>query len=207
MLGLMMVIGIAVFMTPVFGQGERERVPVGDIGPTKVPNPRIPTLGCCRCLEGSNTLDLSTLAGSAWTLNNVPVSIVNTPTAAWNIPTNGAKWVSVNAGGTSTGTANYDYKLRFLVPNCAINQEVRLTGTLGADNNVSVFLDGAQISTCSNNNCFKASSPPPPFNTLVIPNSTGMHELVVKVRDAGGFTGMFVNAKLVGKCSTKMTKD
>ncbi|MEQ1922436.1 MAG: hypothetical protein ABL952_07995 [Pyrinomonadaceae bacterium] len=204
-LGLMMVIGIAAFMTPVFGQGDRERSPIGISDAVRVPNPRVPTLACCRCLEGSNTLDLSTIAGSAWTVNSVPVSIVTSPTVAWNIPTSGAKWVSANVSGNSGSTNDYVYKLKFVVPNCSISQDIRLTGTLGADNNVQAFLDSTQISTCSGSYCFKAgSTAPPPFNVAVGP---GSHELIVRVKDEGGLTGMFVNAKLVGKCSTKLTKD
>lgn len=140
-------------------------------------------------------------------VNNSPVTILATPISAWNIPTSGAKWVSINAGGTSSGTNTYDYKLRFAVPKCAIDQEVRLTGTVGGGNNVQVLLNGAPISTCTNGTCFKASTAPPPFNAIVAPTQNGMYELIVRVKDEGVYTGIFINAKLVGKCSTKLTKD
>lgn len=193
-------------VSSLFAQLDRGTGKVKDPIDVRIERAKMPTLGCCKCLEGSNTLDLSTIQGNDWTVNGNPVSFLTSPSTAWNIVTGGAKWVSYNSSGATGGApGEYLYKLKFFVPNCAISQEIMLTGTLGADNNVTVLLDNNPVSTCTGSYCFKAgSTAPPPINTAVGP---GQHELIVKVKNESGPTGMFINAKLVSKCSTKLTKD
>jgi hypothetical protein len=47
---------------------------------------RAPTLGCCRCLGGSNTLDLSTISSNNWTVAGNPVAFLTTIHPLWNLP-------------------------------------------------------------------------------------------------------------------------
>jgi len=102
-----------------------------------------PTLGCCRCLGGTNTLDLSTVSSNSWTVNNNAVAFLAQIHPLWNINPGPAQWVStVATGGTGIiPKVTFDYSLKFIVPRCAIEQRVTLTGNFGGDDDVSVYLD------------------------------------------------------------------
>jgi hypothetical protein len=170
----------------------------------------VPTLACCRCLGGTNSLDLSTIPSNNWTVAGNPVAFLTTIHPAWNLPTGPARWVSTVASG---GTGNiavgaYEYKLKFVVPACAIEQGVSLTGNYGGDDDVpGVFLDNVNTSTsvslasCSNGWCFNSTnnSNPRTFSATVLP---GTYYLRVKIQNSGGPSGMFVNAKLTSRCRT-----
>ena len=171
---------------------------------------KIPTLGCCKCLGGANSLDLSTIPSNNWTVNGNAVAFPTAIHSLWNLPTGTAKWVSTVLTG-STGNipgGSYEYKLQFVVPNCTIDQKVTLSGNYGGDDDVQVFLDntsGSAISSCSGGWCFNTKNPPAPFNTTI--TTPGLHILIIKVQNSGASpSGMFVNAKLTGTCSSKMTK-
>src|SRR6185436_10183485 len=64
---------------------------------------KVATLGCCRCLGGTNSLDLSTISSNNWTVNGNLVSFLTTINPFWNLPTVSASWVSTVATG---GTGN-----------------------------------------------------------------------------------------------------
>lgn len=168
-----------------------------------------PKLGCCKCLGESNSLDLSTTIANKWTVNGNAVAFPTAIHSLWNLPIGTAKWVSTIMTG-STGSipgGSYEYKLQFEVPNCTIDQKVTLSGNYGGDDDVQIFLDnttGTPISQCSGGWCFNTKNTPAPFNTTVTP---GTHTLIVKVQNSGiSPSGMFVNAKLTGTCSSEMTK-
>lgn len=165
--------------------------------------PTGPTLGCCKCLGGSNTLDLSTISSNHWTVNNNPVVFLaqNQINSAWNINTGSAQWVSTSAGGGNGAAGDFDYKLSFVVPECTIRQQVTLTGSFSADNNVAIYLDSVSplnlIATCTGNYCFNSSHSLTP--KLVGPGLS--HALIVRVNNIGGPQGMFINARLSGACA------
>lgn len=168
-------------------------------------------LGCCKCLGGANSLDLSTVGSNAWTLNGNPVAFLSAVHPAWNINPGPAKWVSAAANGATAGLPPgvYEYRLNFVVPACTIGQSVTLTGNYGADNDVAVFLDDASgpaaggnphfVSQCTGNWCFNSSKNPLP-SFLNKPVSPGQHTLIVRVKNESGPSGMFVNATLTGAC-------
>jgi hypothetical protein len=173
---------------------------------------RAATLGCCKCLGGTNTLDLSTASPNAWTVTNGnPVSFLTALHPLWNINPGPAKWVSTAAGGGTVGTpaGSYEYRLDFVVPACTIEQRVTLAGNFGGDDDVDLFLDNATgpanptnpffISQCTGGWCF--NTPKKTLQTftrtITIP---GPHTLIVKVTNGGGPSGMFVNATLTGAC-------
>ncbi|HET6975413.1 MAG TPA: hypothetical protein VFI24_03760 [Pyrinomonadaceae bacterium] len=169
---------------------------------------RVATLACCRCLGGSNSLDLSTISSNAWTVNGNPVAFLTSINGFWNLPTGPAKWVStVGTGGTGGIAAGaYEYKLRFVVPACTIEQRVTLAGNYGGDDDVpGVFLDNittstsTQVASCSGGWCFNSTnnSNPRTFSTSVPP---GTYDLRVKIQNGGGPSGMFINAKLTSTC-------
>jgi hypothetical protein len=165
-----------------------------------------PTLGCCTCLGGTNTLDLSTTSSNNWTVNGNPVVFLTQSQLNqwWNLNPSPASWVSTVATG-STGNilmGTYDYKLKFVVPCCAIEQRVTLSGNYGGDDNVFVYLDNIAnanlISQCTGGWCFNTQNPPPPLNYVVSP---GPHTLIVRVVNTGASpSGLFVSAKLTGTC-------
>jgi hypothetical protein len=172
---------------------------------------RAATLGCCKCLGGTNMLDLSTVSTNAWTVNGGPAFFLPAPNVAWNLNPGPAQWVSTAANGvTGVAAGTYEYRLNFIVPECAIGQRVTLTGNYGGDNTVAVFLDNASGQSDASNPDFVAQCPRigycfssvhnpslPSFSRAVGP---GNHVLIVKVQNDGGPSGMFVNAKLVGAC-------
>lgn len=168
-----------------------------------------PTLGCCKCLGGTNTLDLSTVSSNFWTVNGNPVSFLSALHPAWNINPGPAKWVSTVANGSSSGigAGTYEYRLDFVVPACTIDQKVTITGNYGGDDDVSVHLDSASsapISTCVGGWCF--NTPKKTLSTFSAAVGSGTHALIVKVKNDGGPSGMFVNAKLTGTCTSEPTK-
>jgi hypothetical protein len=170
---------------------------------TTDPMVKVPTLGCCKCLGGTNTLDLSTISSNGWTVNGNPVAFPTQINQWWNLSTGPAKWVSTVATG-STGNVSlgtYDYKLNFIVPNCAIEQRVTLDGTYGGDDAIFVYLDNTAnlISQCTGGWCFNTQHTPPPI--VNYPVIGGSHALIVRVKNTGlSPSGMFVNAKLTGTC-------
>jgi hypothetical protein len=169
---------------------------------------KAPTLGCCKCLGGTNTLDLSTLSSNNWTVTNGGItnpavflagSQIN---SAWNINPGPAQWVSTSASSGTGSGGDFDYKLNFVIPDCAIRQSITLAGSYGGDNNVALYLDsitGANlIAQCAGNWCFSTSHQPlPTFSKNVNP---GPHALIVRVNNVSGPSGMFINAKLTGNC-------
>jgi hypothetical protein len=169
-----------------------------------------PTLGCCKCLGGTNALDLSTTSQNRWTVNGGTAVFLTATHPAWNINPGPAQWVSSAATGGTGGlpAGDYEYRLDFVVPACTIEQRVTLTGNYGGDDNLSVFLDNAAgpassanpnfISQCTGGWCF--NTPRKTLSTFSFPVSPGPHALIIKVRNDGGPTGMFVNAKLTGAC-------
>ena len=166
------------------------------------------TLGCCKCLGGTNTLDLSTVSSNAWTVawtvnNGAPVAFLTSIHPAWNVNPGPAQWVSTVATGASgVATGDYFYRLDFIVPECAIGQDVTLKGNVGGDDDFDVYLDntsGAPLTSCAGW-CFNT-----PKNTLHTFTNTGAilpgpHALIVKIHTGGGPSGMFVNATLTGAC-------
>ncbi len=190
------ILAVLVFGNLVMAQDERTSIP----GPNPIKGP---TLGCCKCLEGGNSLDLSTVSANKWTVNSSPVAFVSPISSAWNLSTGIAKWVSTVANGNAPA-GDYEYRLAFFVPNCTIDQQITLTGNSGADNEVKVFLDTTgPLAQCGNPGfCFKT----PNGVTFSTPVGPGAHTLIVQVKNYGNTSGMFVNATLTSKCSTKLTK-
>jgi hypothetical protein len=167
--------------------------------------PTGPTLGCCKCLGGSNALDLSTISSNPWTVNSNPVVFLaqNQINSAWNINPGPAQWVSTSAGGGNGAAGNFDYKLSFMIPECTIRQQVTLSGSYGGDNNVALYLDSVipanLIAQCTGNWCFSTSHQPLPTFTKAV--GPGPHALIVRVNNQGGPQGMFINARLSGACA------
>jgi hypothetical protein len=168
----------------------------------------VATLGCCKCLGGSNSLDLSTITSNSWTVNGGPVAFLSTTHSAWTLPTGPAKWISTVATGGTGGVASgaYDYQLNFVVPACSISQQVTLSGSYGGDDNIQVFLDSNAISPACAGWCFNAAHQPGGLNFSSPNVAVGNHTLTVKVKNDGGPSGMFINAKLAGTCSNSLTK-
>lgn len=186
------------------GLGVAAVVPQASAGPTAA----IPTLGCCRCLRGTNLLDLSTIATVPWTVaagaaSPIPAVVVPTPNPYWNLPTSGAQWVSASTAGASwLPGGTYVYRLQFYVPRCTIPQTVRLTGVAGADDDFNLYIDSnpTPVSSCSGGWCFNTSNPTPPFTVNGI--GPGLHTLTMSVvNGSAGPTGMFVSAVLEGTCT------
>jgi hypothetical protein len=169
------------------------------------------SLGCCKCLGGTNTLDLRTVAPNRGSVNGGAAVFLSSIHPAWNINPGPASWVSTVPTGATGGVAAgiYEYRLDFVVPACTIEQRVTLTGNYGADNDVAAFLDDASgqpdasnpsfMSQCTGSWCFNSTRTPtlPTFSRAVGP---GPHTLIIRVRNDGGPSGMFVNATLVGAC-------
>ena len=168
------------------------------------------TLGCCKCLGGTNTLDLSTVSSNAWTVNGNPVAFLAATHPAWNINPGPAKWVSTtpNGGTGSVPTGSYEYRLDFVVPACTIEQRVTLAGNFGGDDDLDLFLDNATgpanqqnpffLGQCAGGWCF--NTPKQSLRTFARAVAPGPHTLIVKVKNGGGPSGMFVNATLSGAC-------
>jgi hypothetical protein len=168
----------------------------------------VPTLGCCKCLGGSNTLDLSTVSSNQWTVNGSPVVFVTTVNPFWTMNPSPANWVSTVANTTTNVPGiTYDYKLAFAVPRCTIEQRASLSGSFAGDDDVFVYLDSAVppklIAQCTGGWCFNISHKPiPTFNNYAV--GPGSHTLIVRVKNAAGGpspSGMFINAKLTGNCA------
>lgn len=201
-------------LSPLHAQSPEARVSATDASAAAKPFP-IPkdvlTLGCCRCLGGSNKLDLSTVAGVPWTVSygsgpQTPAVILPVPHPAWNLPTGGAQWVSASALGTSNLPAGtYTYRLKFYVPKCTIPQRVVLSGQGGADDEFKLYLDSnpTPISACSGGWCFNTANPTAPFAASV---GVGFHTLTMSVVNTGGPSGMFLRAALEGRCTDSLTQ-
>lgn len=167
-----------------------------------------PTLGCCRCLDGTTNLDLSTVPSNNWTVtdNGITKPAVflaqNQINSAWNINPGPAQWVSTSSAGGG-GVGDFVYKFSFEVSNCTIPQTITLAGNFGADNNIDVYLDntGNLVGQCTGNWCFSTSHQPLP--TFTTPVQPGWHTLIVKVNNISGPSGMFINARLTGHCAVK----
>lgn len=162
------------------------------------------TLGCCKCLGGTNTLDLSTVSSNKWTVNGAPVSFLSAIHPLWNLNPGPAQWVSsaANGGTGSIAPGAYEYRLDFVVPACTIGQEVTLTGNVGGDDGFDVYLDSATppnlLTQCATGWCF--NTPKQTLHTFTRSVAPGTHTLIVKVANGGGPSGMFVNASLTGAC-------
>lgn len=198
------VFALSVFIIPVSAQIDKSmkaEVPRETFGRVKVP-----TLGCCECLNGTNTLDLSTVAGNNWTVNGNPVAFVNPVNGLWNLDTQSVKWVSTTVNGSigSVPVGDFEYRLSFSVPDCTIGQEVALSGFSGGDDGMEIFLDNIKLAQCITGWCFNTQKPLTTFTSSITP---GTHNLVVKVHNSGGPSGMFVNAKLTSRCSNSLTKN
>jgi hypothetical protein len=177
--------------------------------------PPTPTLGCCKCLGGTNSLDLSTISSNHWTVNGNPVVTVTTVNPYWTINPGPANWVSTVANSnTNVSVGTYDYKLVFVVPRCSIDQHVTLSGNYGGDDDVYVYLDNTTpanlLSHCSGGWCFNAAHKllSTFTNKPVGPLS---HTLIVRVingsrLDPPSPSGMFLNATLTGVCTKNLTK-
>lgn len=175
------------------------------------PRPVAPaSLSCCKCLGGANELDLSTVASNRWTVNGGAAVLLSSVHPAWNINPGPASWVSTAAGGGTGGIpeGTYEYRLDFVVPACTIEQRVTLAGNVSGDDIFEAFLDDATgpantgnqfyLAGCSVGWCF--NKPRQSLQTFTRNVSPGPHALIVRVRNGGGPSGMFVNAKLVGAC-------
>ncbi len=175
-----------------------------------------PSLPCCECLGKVTTLDLSTITSNNWTVtdtNNVtsPVVLVSPIHSAWNLNTGPAKWVSTSAAGGSANLVGgtYDYKVNFVVPRCAIERRVTLSGNYGGDDDIFVYLDNTTtpnlISKCTGGWCFNTQNQPIPFSNFAV--SPGNHTLIVRVVNSSASpTGMFINANLTGTCRSELTQ-
>jgi hypothetical protein len=167
-------------------------------------------LGCCKCLGGTNTLDLSSVSSNNWRVNNSPVAFPSAINSYWNLNPAPAQWVSPLANGSTNAVppGTYDYKLDFVVPNCSIGQKVTLSGRYGGDDNIYVYLDNIAsanlISQCTGGWCFNTQNPPPQFPNYPVV-TPGIHTLIVRVVNGGGPSGMFINARLTGTCSSQLT--
>jgi hypothetical protein len=171
-------------------------------------------LGCCKCLGGTNSLDVSTIPTNNWTVNGNPAVVVTNPHPAWNLVTGPAKWLSTvaTAGQGNVAAGTYEYKLNFVVPACTISQQVTLSGNYGGDDDVlGVFVDNISTSTstsiasCSGGWCFNTTNNTNP-RTFTANISPGFYVLRVKIQNGGGPSGMFVNAKLNGACAREPVK-
>jgi hypothetical protein len=214
---MIMILAMLVFGNTLMGQKQTEKtkiVPPDDrvidaVKPDDDLKEKVPVLGCCQCLGGTNSLNLSTIAGNNWRVAGSPAAFITTPHSAWNLPTSGASWVSTVASGASTNLpiSTLDYELKFKVQNCTIPQTVTLTGKVGGDDDIAVYLDntsGTALSSCTGGWCFNTSNPPPAISTTV---GAGWHKLIVRVNNGGvSPSGMFVNAKLTSNCSKSPTK-
>ena len=159
------------------------------------------TLPCCKCLGGTSTLDLSTISANPWSVNGSPAVFLSAIHPLWDINPGPAQWVStVASGGTGyVAPGLYVYKLQFVVPKCAIEQRVSITGNYGGDDDVSISLDSNPPSQCSGGYCFNAAHHSlPTFGPWLV--TPGTHTLIVNVQNSGGPSGMFVNAKLTTTC-------
>jgi hypothetical protein len=169
------------------------------------------TLGCCKCLGGTNSLDLSTISSNRWTVNNGnAVAFLTVTHPAWNINPGPAQWVSTTAGGGMSGipAGTYEYRLDFFVPECTIKQDVTLTGNVSGDDTFDAFLDSSTgaantsnplyLAGCSAGWCF--NKPKQSLQTFTRNVGPGPHALIVRINNSGGPSGMFVNATLTGAC-------
>lgn len=195
-------------VTQAFAQERTEAMPGGTATP--VPDRKIPTLGCCRCLGEKNTLDLGTHAGNPWRVNGMPAVIVTSPNAAWSPSPGSAKWISTNAAGNGGANATYRYTLQFRVEKCVIPQSIVFKGlSVAADNRYSVSLSGpagaspsvpCPAAAAATGHCFSVAGRLNNFAVWpVIP--PGVYTLNVDVTNISGPSGLSLDAVLEGRCS------
>ncbi len=183
---------------------------------TAVPMPlpqKMPSLGCCRCLGGENTLDLSTIPSNPWRVNGQPAALVASPNPAWAPASNPAKWISANAAATGGVNASYRYTLQFKVEKCTIPQTITLKGlAVAADNYYEVFLSGpggnSPIVPCpsaaaATGHCFTPAGQLNNFAAWPV-TVPGIYTLNVNVKNISGPTGMFINALVEGRCTKEI---
>lgn len=184
--------------------------PRGNLPIAVVPE-RMPTLGCCHCLGGENTLDLGTVPGNPWRVNGQPAVPVASPNVAWSTQTHGARWVSLTTGANGGSNTNDHYTLQFRVEKCTIPQSIVLKGVAAAgDNFVKVYLTGPVGAgpvqcTVAGGYCFTASNQLNNFAAWPV-TAPGVYTLNVDVRNLGGPTGMFISAVLEGRCTKEPVK-
>lgn len=165
-------------------------------------NNRVVPVPCCTCVDGSvKSVALSTGA-IPWTVTGPGASggnAVGVSHAAWS-PLAGASWVAPSSGSSSSAQAGtYVYTVRFQVPRCVIGGRVTIKGKAGADNRVTVKLDGATIgSTPGNTNAGFQAANFASFSASV--TSAGIHTLTVEVKNNEGPTGMATQAVVEMQC-------
>jgi hypothetical protein len=177
---------------------------------TAVPMPmpqKMPTLGCCRCLGGENTLDLSTIPSNPWRVNGQPAAVVASPNPAWSTNTNGANWIAPSAAGNGGVNTTYHYTLQFKVEKCTIPQTIVFKGlAAAADNYIKVSLTGPSSGgpvQCNNASgyCFTAANQLNNFAAWPVTVAPGIYTLNVDVKNISGPTGMFISAFVQGRCA------
>lgn len=196
-------------------------MPPADARDRAVPSPRVarstlqdgdqmPTLGCCECLGGQNTLDVSTVPGVPWRVDGQPTVHVAVPNVAWSTQTNGALWISGNADAEGSSTI-HQYTLAFRVEKCTIPQTIVFNGIAAAgDDTLKVFLTGpgnAGPAQCTSAGyCFATVNQLNNFATWPVTGGPGVYTLEVEVLNHGGPTGMFLSGTLEGTCTNAAVK-
>ncbi|MCC7249054.1 MAG: hypothetical protein IT473_10570 [Lysobacter sp.] len=202
--------GLAMTAAPQVQAQEAAQAPPRAAGVRPLPDQKIPTLGCCRCLGDKNTLDLSTIPGNPWKVNGVPAAFVTPKNAAWSNDTGGAKWIGPNAAGSGGNNTTYLYTLQFKVEKCTIPQTIVFKGnSAAADNYIKVSLTGPTSGGPVQCNvpggyCFTAANQL--NNFAAWPVVPGLYTLNVEVNNISGPTGMFINASVEGQCTKEPAK-
>lgn len=200
----------SIAVSPARAQQRDVAPPRGELPPATAIE-RMPTLGCCHCLGGENTLDLSTIPGNPWRVNGQPVVAVSPVNAAWTTLTNGAKWVSLNVAGSGGNGTTYHYTLQFRVEKCTIPQSIVLKGlAAGGDNYEKVYLTGPVgagpvACTAAGGYCFTNGNRLVNFANWPL-TKPGVYTLNVDVANISGPTGMFLSAVLEGRCTKAPVK-
>jgi hypothetical protein len=106
-------------------------------------------------------------------------------------------------GNAQMGT--YTYAIWFDLP-CPPESysNLQLTGSVAADNEATVYLNGFAVASCTSGTCFYNS----PFSfTAFTPFLPGINSLTVVVHNDGAYTGVAVKAELAGICLGKSCVD
>lgn len=175
-----------------------QRVP----GPGPVPVKML-TLPCCRCLDGSvQTVNIST-GSVGWTVKP-PVGSVQTAIASSNVAWTNALAPAIWLGTQNGQPGNYEFDLRFSVPNCTIRPTVTLSGAISADNGGTVSLIPASMTPVSG---------PYPFGFLttttfasgnLVPGT--IYTLRVTVNNQSGPVGMVLKGTIIVRCPKDVIK-